>query len=139
MKNTIGDEIIDPLPRLERRIQLDQRIGPKNAVPKGAVDDVGDARLANRDKTTHVRAVVIDQAAAVAEDIHARFLAAKRRETTLTPRSRRRFRPTSGTPFLGESEWSGRLPLMTKIWRSDPESCGTRSRLWRVEGADHQH
>src|SRR5207244_13154193 len=65
------DQFVDPLPRLEGGVELDQRVRPENASLELRLDVLCDPLVANLDEAPDVLGVVADQAVAEVEDVHA--------------------------------------------------------------------
>lgn len=67
-----GDQVVDPVARLERRVVLDQRLGPEHAGFELVLDEPAEPRLADGEEAAGVPGVVVDEAAAEVEDVHRR-------------------------------------------------------------------
>jgi hypothetical protein len=65
------DQLVDPLPRLEGGVELDQRLGPEQPGVELVVHEHADPRIADADERPDVRAVVVDETPAELEDVHA--------------------------------------------------------------------
>lgn len=61
VEGSLLDEPVDGPPRLERRVQLDERVGPEQAVGQVLVHEASDARIGDVEKAARVLGVVLDQ------------------------------------------------------------------------------
>ena len=72
-RSRVEDALLDEVrqrARLERRVQLDQGLGPEHAVVEELVDVLADPRVADLDEAADVGRVVSDQSVADGEGIH---------------------------------------------------------------------
>jgi hypothetical protein len=72
VENTRIHQLSDGGTRFERRIELDQGDRPKQALSDILVNLGVDPAVADEDEAADVRSIVIDQALAESEDIHAK-------------------------------------------------------------------
>src|SRR5207247_370555 len=70
MQNAVRDQFVDPVTGLERRVYLDQRLGPEQAVTERALDVIADPRIRDLKEAPRVRGVVLDQLLPEIEDVH---------------------------------------------------------------------
>jgi hypothetical protein len=70
-----GDQLVDRLPGLEGRVQLDQRLGPQHPFVELTVDEVVKPGLVDVNEATGVAGVVVNEPAAEVEDVHGKRLA----------------------------------------------------------------
>ena len=65
----VADELVDCPARLERGVQLDDRIGPEQALIELAIDVLRDPLVADDDEAARVVGVVVDEALTEIEDV----------------------------------------------------------------------
>src|SRR5581483_8522257 len=78
VQRSLLDEPVDGPPGLERRVQLDERVGPEEAVGQVLVHEAADTRIGDVEKAARVLGVVLDQPLAKVEDVHWLVLASDR-------------------------------------------------------------
>ena len=69
-KNSVRDQIVDGATRLERGIQLQQRLRPEALRSQVAVDELLDPRISDPDEAPRVIPVVVDQPIPEFEHVH---------------------------------------------------------------------
>ena len=70
VEDALGSQLVDRGARRERGVELDQRLGPEQALAELAVDDLVDAGVADVDEAARELLVVGDQSVAEREDVH---------------------------------------------------------------------
>ena len=60
VEEPFGDELVDGSARLERRVQLDDRVRPEKSLFELAVDMLGNPLVTDDDEATRVVGVVVD-------------------------------------------------------------------------------
>jgi hypothetical protein len=55
------NEFVDGAARLERRVQLDQRLGPEQALAEFSIDVLADSLVGDADEALRILAVIVDQ------------------------------------------------------------------------------
>jgi hypothetical protein len=70
MEHTRADELVDPAARLERRVELDERLRPEVVGVEVPIDKRAGVRLLDRDEPADVPTVLFDQPLAEREDVH---------------------------------------------------------------------
>jgi hypothetical protein len=69
VQQALGDELVDGAAGFERRVQLNDRIGPQQPLGELAIDVVGDLLIADDDEAARVVRVVPDEALPKIEDV----------------------------------------------------------------------
>ena len=70
VEQPVGDELVDGAARLERRVQLDDRVRPEQPVLQLPIDVLGDPLVADDDEAARVVRVVVDEPLSEPEYIH---------------------------------------------------------------------
>jgi len=70
MEHPVPHQIVDPVPRLEGWIELDQRVGPEDAVAEACLHVVADPGFADVNEAIDIPRVVTDEPMPKLEDIH---------------------------------------------------------------------
>jgi hypothetical protein len=65
-----GDQLVERVAGLERRADLQQRLGPQTPAFELGVDVRADPHVADREEAPHVAGVVVDDSTAKIEDVH---------------------------------------------------------------------
>lgn len=61
LEEPFGDELLDRAARLERGVQLNDRVRPKKPLPELTIDVRGNPLVTNDDKAASVVGVVVDE------------------------------------------------------------------------------
>ena len=78
VEHTLLDQFIDRLAGFERRVDLDQGLGPEQSLRERVLDLLADPPITNVDEGLDVRAVGLNQAVAEPKDVQPRCLPLRR-------------------------------------------------------------
>lgn len=73
VQHALSDQVINPGAGSERRVQLDQRLGPEQTSVDGIIHPRANARVADLEETADIGVIVLNQAGAQVKDVHRRL------------------------------------------------------------------
>ena len=73
VQQPLVDQVVDPSPGLECRVELNQWLGPKEPFSQAGIDILPDFLIADIDEARDVRAVIVDNPSAQIKNVHEAF------------------------------------------------------------------